>query len=119
MTSKASGKNTITSMEERFAHIGKKYGLTPGQVRQICLKIKELELNERQVNFADTLSVRSKNGLTRCFGSAVLGRPEVIATADSARLKMTVQLGPKSLREIAERLFQLGYIDDRERWLES
>ena len=67
-------------------------------------------------NFKDMLSTRSKNGIARCFGYDVLDTPEVIATAGSTRLRMTPQLGPKSLQEIAELLYDYGYIECSHKW---
>ena len=61
-------------------------------------------------NFPDALSTRSRNGLHGSFGWDVWHEPWVIAEAGSARLKRTVQLGPKSLREIAESLWEFGYM---------
>ena len=61
--------------------------------------------------FKDMLSTRSKNGISRCFGRQTLDSPEIIAEAGSARLKMTNEIGPKSLQEIALALFEFGYID--------
>ena len=53
------------------------------------------------------------------FGMNVLDTPEKIATAGSARLWMTVQLGPKSIKEIAGALHKLGFIDNPDKWLEG
>ena len=69
--------------------------------------------------FADVLSTRSKNGLHRSFGWEVWQNPEHIATAGPERLRMTPQLGPKSLLEIADLLYEFGYIEDGEIWLGS
>ena len=62
--------------------------------------------------FKDSLSTRSKNGLSRCFGSQVLDTPEVIAEAGMARLRLAVGLGHKSLQEIALALYEFCYIDE-------
>ena len=67
--------------------------------------------------FKELLSTRSKNGISRCFGPQILDTPTVIADAGPARLRRTNQLGPKSLREIAEVLLGLGYIKDPDQWL--
>ena len=71
----------------------------------------------KKKSFKDMLSWRSKNGIFRCFGRQVLDTPEVIAEAGSGRLKMTNQIGLKSLQEIAELLFELGYIKCPFKWL--
>ena len=63
------------------------------------------------------LSTRSKNGLSRCFGRQVLDTPEIIAEAGIDRLRLTVGVGPKSLKEIATYLYELEYIDDIDKWL--
>jgi hypothetical protein len=69
--------------------------------------------------FKDLLSTRSKNGLSRIFGSEILDTPEVIAGLGMEPLKMAIGLGPKSLHEIARALHSYGYIDDPVRWLAS
>jgi hypothetical protein len=68
-------------------------------------------------NFKDMLSTRSRNGIARCFGRDALDTPEIIADAGAARLGMTVQLGLKSLREIAFALYCFRYIEDIKDWL--
>ena len=68
--------------------------------------------------FKDCLSTRSINALARCLGRDALDHPEVIV-AGRARLYRAVGLGPKSLRETAELLYEFGYIDDVEKWLEG
>jgi len=70
--------------------------------------------------FRDNLSARSKNGIARCFGRQVLDTtPEVIAAAGPARLRMTNQVGHKTLQEIARLLFEFGYIECPYKWLGS
>ena len=68
-------------------------------------------------NFKDMLSARSRNGIARCFGRDILDTPEIIAEAGSDRLRMTVQLGPKSLQEIAGALHKFGFIGNADKWL--
>ena len=68
--------------------------------------------------FADTISTRSKFGLRRCFGRDMLNHPEEIALAGGTRFKLVVQVGPKSVREIAEGLFKCGYIDCPKKWID-
>jgi hypothetical protein len=46
----------------------------------------------------------------------VLDTPEVIAAEGPGRLLMTVQLGPKSIQEIALALYEKGYIDGSGIW---
>jgi hypothetical protein len=67
--------------------------------------------------FKDSLSTRSINALVRCLGRDALDHPEIIV-AGRARLYRAVGLGAKSLRETAELLYEFGYIDDIEQWLE-
>ena len=81
-----------------------------------------MNINNKNTSFADSLSTRSKYGLARCFGMYgrdIIHKPEVIAEAGMAKLERTVQLGKKSFQEIAEVLYEFGYIDDVERWLGS
>jgi hypothetical protein len=68
--------------------------------------------------FKSYLSTRSQNGILRCLGRDVLDKPEKIVEAGPARLKRTVQIGPKSIKGIALALFEFGYIDNPEMWLE-
>jgi len=67
--------------------------------------------------FKDSLSARSKNGISRCFGPQYLDTPEVIAEAGSARLQRTNEIGSKSLQEIAELLYNFEYIGCSYGWL--
>jgi hypothetical protein len=67
--------------------------------------------------FKDRLSTRSKNGISRCFGLQVLDTPEIIAKEGVKRLKKTNQLGTVSLEEIANMLYDCGYIESPEKWL--
>jgi hypothetical protein len=60
--------------------------------------------------FRDMLSTRSRNGIARCFCRDEMDHPEKIAAAGSARLRMTLQLRPKSIKEIAGALHKLGFI---------
>ena len=69
--------------------------------------------------FKDELSIRSINGLARCFGRQALDTPEVIAKAGAKRLHLAIGLGPKSIKEIAIVLNRYEYIDDVERWLKG
>ena len=69
--------------------------------------------------FKDELSIRSINGLARCFGRQVLDTPEVIAKAGAKRLRRAVGLGGKSIKEIAEVLYKFGFVDSIDDWLES
>jgi hypothetical protein len=62
--------------------------------------------------FKDELSIRSTNGLARCFGRQAFDTPEVIAQAGAKRLRFAVGLGAKSIKEIAFVLNRYGYIDD-------
>ena len=45
--------------------------------------------------FKDELSIRSINGLARCFGRQALDTTEVIAKAGAKRLRRAVGLGRK------------------------
>ena len=69
--------------------------------------------------FKDELSIRSINGLARCFGRQTLDTPEVIAEAGGKRLRLAVGLGLKSIKEIAEVLHKFGFIDSIDDWIES
>lgn len=69
--------------------------------------------------FKDELSIRSINGLARCFGRQTLDTPEVIAKAGAKRLRLAVGLGGKSIKEIAEVLYKFGFVDSIDDWLES
>jgi hypothetical protein len=69
--------------------------------------------------FADEISNWSKEGLSRLFGNDILDKPEVIADIGMAGLKLAIGLGPKSLREIAEALYELGYINEISDWLDG
>ena len=65
----------------------------------------------------DCLSTRTKNGLIGCFGDEnIINQPERIA-AGRGRLTLARNIGPKSLKEIATYLYELGYIDDIDKWL--
>jgi hypothetical protein len=61
-------------------------------------------------SFKHMLSGRAGNGISRCYGSQVLDKPEVIAADGPRRLRMTVLLGTKSLKEIASVLQKCGLI---------
>jgi hypothetical protein len=69
--------------------------------------------------FKDELSIRSINGLARCFGRQALDTPEVIAKSGAKRLRLAVGLGKKSIKEIAEVLYKFGFVDSIDDWLES
>lgn len=67
--------------------------------------------------FADSLSTRSKNGLKGCFGdNDIICQPERIA-AGREKLTLAMNIGPKSLQEIALLLYTFHYIDDAEKWV--
>ena len=68
--------------------------------------------------FKDSLSIRSRNGLARCFGLQVLDAPEIIA-ARRDRFRLAVGLGHESLKEIAELLHKFGFIGNPDNWLDS
>ena len=80
------------------------------------IRLLVMETNNTNKDFINSLSTRSKFGLARCFGS-IPNDPAIIAEAGIKKLEMTVQLGPKSFREIAELLYKFGYIDDPDQWL--
>ena len=67
--------------------------------------------------FKDMLSTWSKNGLSRLYGRDILEKPEVIAGIGVSGLEQAIGLGPKSLKEIATYLYELGYINDIDQWL--
>jgi hypothetical protein len=69
--------------------------------------------------FKDELSIRSIDGLARCFGRQALDAPEVITKAGAKRLSLAVGLGEKSIKEIAEVLYKFGFVDSIDDWLES
>jgi hypothetical protein len=52
------------------------------------------------------------------LGRKALDHPEIIVTGRS-KLYRAVGLGPKSLQEVAELLYEYGYIDDVENWFGS
>ena len=67
--------------------------------------------------FADSLTTRSKNGLTGFFGDPdILYQPEKIAVGRD-RLTLARNIGLKSLQEITFLLFRFGYIGDIKKWL--
>jgi hypothetical protein len=69
--------------------------------------------------FTNSLTTRAKNGLTGAFGdSNIIYQPERIA-AGRDKLTLARNIGKKSLQEIAEALYEFGYIDDIEKWLRS
>ena len=74
---------------------------------------------ETDKTFAEDLSDWTKAGLIRLYGKDILNKPEIIAALGMPCLKDAIGLGPKSLREIAEVLFGLGYIDDPDQWLNT
>jgi hypothetical protein len=62
--------------------------------------------------FKYMLTTRVKNGLIGCFGDGdIINQPEGIA-AGREKLTLARNIGPKSLREIAEILHKFHYIDD-------
>jgi hypothetical protein len=69
-------------------------------------------------SFKDSLSTRAKWGLRGCLGPEALNNPEIIA-AGRERLTRARNIGSKSLKEIALLLYEFGYIDDIDEWLES
>ncbi len=69
--------------------------------------------------FKDELSIRSINGLARCFGRQALDTPQIIAGAGVKRLRLAVGLGSKSIKEIAEVLNKFGFVDSIDEWLQS
>jgi len=69
-------------------------------------------------NFKNLLSTRSKNGLIGCFCDGdIINQPERIA-AGRDKLTRARNIGAVSLGEIATYLYELGYIDDINIWLE-
>ena len=67
--------------------------------------------------FKDMLSTRCKNGLIGCFGDGdIINQPQRIA-AGRDKLTLARNIGPKSLREIAEILHKFHYIEDYDKWL--
>ena len=74
---------------------------------------------KKNTSFKDELSSWSKNGLSRIFGSEILDSPEVIAGLGTESLKKAIDLGPKSLHEIARGLHKHGYLEDPVGWLEG
>lgn len=65
--------------------------------------------------FKESLSTRCKNGLLRCFGPDSLDNPMIIISGWE-RLKLTNQIGPKSLQEIASLLSKFECKDNNEYW---
>ena len=69
--------------------------------------------------FKDMLSTRAKNGKIGAFGdSDIIHKPGKIA-AGRDRLTLARNIGTKSLQEIAELLYQFGYIQCFEKWLKG
>ena len=75
---------------------------------------------ETNNTFADELSIWSKNGLIRLYGKDILDDPETIAWIGmNGFLENAIGLGPKSLQEIFSLLFEIGYIDDIQKWMKN
>ncbi|MFC1819436.1 hypothetical protein ACFL0B_10200 [Thermodesulfobacteriota bacterium] len=67
--------------------------------------------------FPCTLSTRCQNALIGCFDdSDIIYQPERIA-AEREKLTLARNICPISLREIAEALWKLGYIDKIFKWM--
>ena len=76
-------------------------------------------METKNEKFADGLSTRCKNGLIGCFGDGdIINKPQRI-TAGRDKLTLARNIGPKSLREVADILHILHYIENRDKWLES
>ena len=74
-------------------------------------------MEKRNIEFAEQLSTRCKNGLIGCFGDGdIIYQPEKIA-AGRDKLTLARNIGPKSLQEIAINLFKYGFIKDTDMWL--
>ena len=66
----------------------------------------------------DELSTLSKNGLSLLYGRDILKDPKFVAEIGMDGLKMPFfVLGPKALQEIAEALYEFGYINDPDKWI--
>ena len=95
-----------------------KYGITNEQLIQIQLRFNALDIHEHVESFGEKISGPCLTGLIICFGSwEIIYQPKRIALEGISKLKNAEYLNSKSLEELAEALYEDGYIECPYEWL--
>ncbi len=81
---------------------------------------RELHPIEKLNAFAKALSSNSRNGLIIHFDNwKIIYKPWVVAELGVRELRHSKHLSLKSIEEIAELLYEFGYIKNPQTWLRS
>ncbi len=111
-------KSVLFEQEDNLKSVSSKYGITKEQQIQIQLRFNEIDIYEHVVSFGEKISGPCLTGLIICFGSwEIIYQPKRIALEGISKLKETEYLSSKSLQELAEALYEDGYIECPYEWI--
>ena len=118
MTKESKSKKISSSWEEDITRVGAKYSLTYEQLIQIQLRFNEIDIYEHVASFGEKISGPCLTGLIFSFGSwEIIYQPKRIAFEGISKLKNSEYLNSESLQELAEALYEAGYIECPNEWI--
>lgn len=103
-----------------YPHISNLFDLSQNRVRQIYKEVKYLkEEFPKLPPFEQALSTITKNALLRYFKDrGIFATPEKFVTMGRDAILSMQNIGWKNIREIAQALYNLGYIEYYDPWLD-
>jgi len=104
-----------------FVQIGELFDITKARAQKIYTEVKYLkEEFPKLPPLERALSTRSKNALLGYFkDKTIFTNPEILVTTGREKLLSIQNIGAKNIKEITEALYQLGYIDYDDPWLDN
>ncbi|MCK5680852.1 hypothetical protein KAI46_08600 [bacterium] len=104
-----------------FTHIASLFDISNARAQKIYQGVKYLkEEFQKLPSFEQALSPKSKNALMGYFkDSDIFTNPEILVQTGREKLLSIQNIGIKNIKEITEALYQLGYIDYDDPWLEN
>ena len=103
-----------------FVRIGEQFDISNARAQHIYKEVKYLKEEFPKLPlFEQALSVRSKNALMGYFKDrSIFANPEKIVLAGRDKILSLQNIGIKNIKEIAQALYQSGYIDYDDPWLD-
>ena len=102
-----------------YSHISNLFDLSQHRVRQIYKEVKYLkEELPKLPPFEQALSTKTKNALLRHFKDrSIFATPEKFVQMGKDAILSIQNIGRRDIKEIAQALYQLGYIDYDDPWM--
>ena len=103
-----------------FRHIGSLYNISKSRANQVYYRIKDRKDNfDNWAPLKKFLANYAQKVLQRAFRDEnILNKPEKVARISGRELLRFRGIGLKTIRETARALQKLGYIEDKEAWLD-